>query len=346
MEWVVNTAFHDLFQRPAKLFWKVNMADNDVSCCTPRRSQTTPADPMPTTHRPDRHGIEQCLIPSGVFAMGDATGDGRPGDGETPVHQVALSALQIDATSVTNDDFSAFVQDTGYRTDAQRFGSSAVFHLMVAAAEADVLGSSPRIPWWIDVRGADWAHPEGPRSDLSERGDHPVVHVSWNDAQAYCRWADRRLPTEAEWERASRGGIEGARYPWGNDLMDGAAWRTNIWQGSFPTINTAADGWLSTAPVRSYQPNGFGLWQTVGNVWEWCQDTYDPRAYAARAGRDDVQNPLTDNGSGVRVLRGGSFLCHDSYCNRYRNSARSSNTADSSMSNAGFRTAAAVGDPA
>jgi len=219
-----------------------------------------------------------------------------------------------------------------------------VFHLMVAAAHEDILGNSPRIPWWIDVRGANWRHPDGPRSDLSERSDHPVVHVSWNDAQVYCRWAGRRLPTEAEWERASRGGIEGARYPWGNDLMDGAAWRTNIWQGIFPTENTGEDGWLSTAPVRSYVPNGFGLWQTVGNVWEWCQDTYDPRAYRARAGQQTASNPLIDNGSAAHVLRGGSFLCHDSYCNRYRNSARSSNTADSSMSNAGFRTVEADGE--
>jgi sulfatase modifying factor 1 len=210
----------------------------------------------------------------------------------------------------------------------------------VAAAEDDVVGRSPISPWWLAVRGADWRHPEGPRSDLDGRRDHPVVHVSWHDAQAYCQWAGRRLPGEAEWERASRGGLDGARYPWGNDLLasDGS-WQANIWQGTFPTHNTGDDGWVTTAPVRSYTPNGFGLWQTVGNIWEWCADLFNPRAYANRAaGTQPVHNPRNDTGDGTRVLRGGSYLCHDSYCNRYRNAARSSNTPDSSMGNAGFRT--------
>ena len=323
------------------------MADNDVSCCTPHltRAAATPQAQHAGRGRPG-HSVNQCLIPGGVFAMGDSSGDGGAGDGETPVHQVELDAFSIDATTVTNEDFAEFAVDTGYRTEAERYGSSSVFHLAVAADDDDLLGSSPRIPWWIEVRGAQWRHPDGPRSDLTDRGNHPVVHVTWNDAQAYCRWAARRLPTEAEWERASRGGLAGAKYPWGNDLMDGDTWRTNIWQGTFPTLNTGEDGWMSTAPVRSYQPNGFGLWQTVGNVWEWCQDTYDPRAYARRTGVSLPRNPLVDNGSGARVLRGGSFLCHDSYCNRYRNSARSSNTPDSSMSNAGFRTVSAATDQA
>ncbi len=316
------------------------------SCCAPSRQQIRPSADHPFPGESGAHAIEQCQIPAGVFTMGDATGDGRPGDGETPVHRVELAAYRIDATPVTNDDFAAFARDSGYHTEAERYGSSAVFHLAVAADDDDILGRSPRIPWWLDVRGASWLHPDGPRSDLAGRGDHPVVHVTWNDARAYCRWAGRRLPTEAEWERASRGGIEGARYPWGNDLMDGEIWCTNIFQGTFPTRNTGDDGWLTTAPVRSYRRNGFGLWQTVGNVWEWCQDNYDPRAYARRAGSGPVRNPLIDDGSGARVLRGGSYLCHDSYCNRYRNSARSSNTPDSSMSNSGFRTVSETGDPA
>ena len=162
--------------------------------------------------------------------------------------------------------------------------------------------------------------------------------MSWNDAVAYCGWAGRRLPSEAEWERASRGGIEGARYPWGNDLLDAdtGRWQCNIWQGAFPTNNLGEDGWLTTAPVKTFVPNGFGVRQTVGNVWEWCSDWSSPSYYAS----SPRESPLGPAGGTQRVLRGGSYLCHDSYCNRYRNSARSANTPDSSMGNAGFRTVA------
>ena len=277
-------------------------------------------------------------MPEGRFAMGDARGDGNGRDGETPVHTIELPAFSIDATTVTVDDFDAFVGATGYVTEAESFGFSAVFHLALAAEPADVLGRAPGTPWWLGVRGADWRHPDGPRSDLSGRRDHPVVHVSWNDAQAYCVWAGRRLPTEAEWERASRAELDGARYPWGDQVRDAdGGWRCNIWQGSFPTVNDGEDGWLTTAPVRSYLPNGFGLWQTVGNVWEWCEERFDRSAHRGPAPSHPgtVPSPATP-----RVLRGGSYLCHDSYCNRYRNSARSSNTPDSSMGNAGFRTVA------
>jgi formylglycine-generating enzyme len=310
-------------------------------CCTPRFSAAVrPLTSMTTPATGDCHTIEQCSIPAGVFSMGDAQGDGKPGDGERPVHQVELSAFSIDATSVTNADFARFVQATGYRSEAETLGFSGVFHLVSAAAEEDIVGRSPMTPWWLAVRGADWRHPEGRRADIAERADHPVVHVTWNDAQAYCRWAGRRLPREAEWERASRGGFVQVRFPWGDELLtaDGQ-WQTNIWQGTFPTLNTREDGWLTTAPVRTYAPNAFGLWQTVGNVWEWCEDVFNPRAYARRAeGTLPVFNPLAPGEHGPRVLRGGSYLCHDSYCNRYRNAARSSNTPDSSMGNAGFRT--------
>ena len=317
------------------------------ACCGPSRASAG----EPRTHdvpggRAGVHAVEQCAVPGGVFAMGDASGDGRTADGETPVHQVELSGFSIDATPVTNADFAAFVEATGHRTEAELFGSSAVFHLVVAAGEDDVLGRAAGAPWWWDVRGADWRHPDGPRSDVLARQDHPVVHVSWNDAQAYCRWAGRSLPTEAQWERASRGGLDRARYPWGDELLapDGS-WQANIWQGRFPVANTAEDGWVTTAPVRTFQPNGLGLWQTVGNVWEWCADSYDPRTYARRSAAGVLVDPVVDPVEGAaqeaRVLRGGSYLCHDSYCNRYRNSARSGNTPDSSMGNAGFRTVAA-----
>lgn len=290
----------------------------------------------------DDHPIEQASLAGGSFLMGDGFGDGFPADGEQPVHAVRVSPFSIDATSVTNAAFAKFAAATGYVTDAERFGYSAVFHLLLEADDADVLGRPPQAPWWLGVRGADWRHPGGLRSGIEDRGDHPVVHVSWNDATAYCAWAGRRLPTEAEWEFASRGGAEGQRYPWGDRLMDDdGAWRVNIWQGSFPASNTEEDGFLSTAPVRSFRPNGYGLWQTVGNVWEWCADVFDAETYAGHAAHGEVVDPRGPASGDLRIMRGGSYLCHDSYCNRYRNAARSSNTPDSSMGNTGFRTVAA-----
>jgi formylglycine-generating enzyme required for sulfatase activity len=268
--------------------------------------------------------------------MGDATGDRNPGDGEVPLHQVVLKAFHIDATTVTNADFARFVAETGYRTEAETFGFSAVFHLAVNALDTDVMGPAAGAPWWFGVRGADWEHPGGRYSTLAGISDHPVIHVSWNDAQAYCAWAGRRLPTEAEWEYAARGGRDGAKYPWGDAEVGEGGWRANIWQGEFPRANTREDGYLTTAPVRAFESNGYGLWQTVGNVWEWCADWFSPRTYTDMSAKD----PRGPDRGDTRVLRGGSYLCHVSYCNRYRNSARSHNTPDSSMGNAGFRTVA------
>ncbi|WP_344785357.1 formylglycine-generating enzyme family protein [Microbacterium kribbense] len=286
--------------------------------------------------RVDRHTIEQSVVPAGAFTMGDSSGDRNPQDGEVPLHRVELEGFSIDATTVTNDDFARFVDETGYATEAETFGFSAVFHLALQAPDEDVIGPAAGTPWWFGVRGADWAHPGGRDSSVDGRGDHPVVHISWNDATAYCEWAGRRLPTEAEWEYAARGGIDGAKYPWGDDEVDEGGWRANIWQGQFPGGNTADDGWLTTAPVRSFRPNGYGLWQPVGNVWEWCADWFHPRTYRELP-EADPRGPAQGT---ARVLRGGSYLCHISYCNRYRNSARSQNTPDSSMGNAGFRTVA------
>ncbi|HEU0256571.1 MAG TPA: SUMF1/EgtB/PvdO family nonheme iron enzyme, partial [Microbacteriaceae bacterium] len=210
----------------------------------------------------------------------------------------------------------------------------AVFHLAVRAPEEDVMSRAAGTPWWLGVKGADWRHPGGRLSSVEGMGEHPVVHVSWNDAQAYCGWAGRSLPSEAQWECASRGGLAGAKYPWGDAEVDEGGWRANIWQGVFPTTNTREDGWLATAPVHTFEPNGYGLWQTVGNVWEWCQDYSDTHYYEHSPRRD----PAGPAQGAQRVLRGGSYLCHISYCNRYRCSARSQNTPDSSMGNAGFRT--------
>ncbi|MEU1972618.1 formylglycine-generating enzyme family protein [Microbacterium sp. NPDC019599] len=286
---------------------------------------------------PSRHVAEQALIPGGEFVMGDSSGDRNPADGEVPQHRVRLGAFSIDATSVTNTAFELFARATGYRTEAETFGYSAVFHHAVSAPAEDVMGPASGTPWWFGVRGADWRHPGGRDSSIEGLEDHPVVHVSWNDAVAYCEWAGRRLPTEAEWEYASRGGIDQAKYPWGDSEVDDGVWRANIWQGEFPRVNTREDGYLTTAPVRAFQPNGYGVWQTVGNVWEWCQDWFDAAYYR----HSPAESPPGPESGSARVLRGGSYLCHSSYCNRYRNAARSRNTPDSSMGNAGFRTVAA-----
>ncbi|GAA4856748.1 formylglycine-generating enzyme family protein [Actinomycetospora corticicola] len=280
------------------------------------------------TTRPPRG---QVLVPGGSFAMGDHHGDGDPADGERPVHRVTLSSFLIDATAVTNAAFARFVKETGYVTDAERWGSSGVFHLAFTGDRSDVLSSVEGAPWWLAVREACWRRPEGPGSSIGDRANHPVVHVSWNDAQAWCAWAGKRLPTEAEWEYAARGGLAGARFPWGDEL--GRRWALNIWQGRFPTENTREDGFLTTAPVKTYRPNGHGLWQTVGNVWEWCADRFAADWYA----RSPEQDPVGPEEGDARVMRGGSYLCHDSYCNRYRVAARTSNTPESSSGNLGFR---------
>lgn len=315
---------------------------DDHPCCAARARDRRTGNAEASNEAPQaptgvgRHGVPQARLPGGTFTMGDSHGDGHASDGETWVHQVTVGPFAIDSTAVTNDDFAAFVDATGYVTEAETFGTSAVLHLTAHDVDpADLEGRSSHAPWWLFVRGADWQHPVGRASDVNDTKDHPVVHVSWNDARAYCAWTGRRLPTEAEWEYASRGGLAGARYPWGDGLLDGGRWRCNIWQGTFPTHNSLDDGFLTTAPARAYEPNGYGLFQTVGNVWEWCADWFDPYYYE----RSPAHRPLGPADGTTRVLRGGSFLCHDSYCNRYRNAARSSNTPDSSMANCGFRTA-------
>ena len=274
------------------------------------------------------------LIPGGSFRMGNPRRDGYPADGEHHVHEVELDPFWIDATAVTNARFAAFAEATGYVTDAERFGWSFVFSGLLP--EAYRTARSPvAAPWWRQVFGADWRCPEGPHSDLTGRDDHPVIHVSWADAIAFCDWAGLRLPTEAEWECAARGGRAGQRFPWGEELNPRAKHRMNVWQGTFPDRNTRADGHLGTAPVTAYGPNDYGLFNMTGNVWEWCGDWFAADAYQ----RSPRNNPTGPESGTSRVMRGGSYLCHRSYCNRYRVDARSSSTPDSSTGNCGFRCA-------
>lgn len=313
------------------------------SCCAPSGStlgRATSRGASPPRSLDRCHRIEQVVVPGHAFLMGDQNGDENTGDGETPVHRVVVREFLMDATTVTNEQFAWFVDATGYRTEAEVFGFSAVFHLAVDAPASDVLGPAAGVPWWLGVKNANWRHPGGSRSGIVDRGDHPVVHVSWNDAVAYTVWAGRTLPTEAQWEAAARGGQQGQRFPWGNERERAGThrYRMNTWQGSFPTSNILGDGYLTTAPVYSFEPNAYGLWQMVGNVWEWCADWWEADYYA----RSPMGDPTGPTSGTVRVLRGGSHLCHESYCNRYRNAARSSNTPDSSMGNAGFRTVGAL----
>jgi formylglycine-generating enzyme required for sulfatase activity len=267
--------------------------------------------------------------------MGDDSVWAYPGDGEGPVHDVALDRFRIDRYAVTNDAFARFVEATGWVTDAERFGWSFVFAGLLPDDFPDTRGVAGA-EWWRQVFGADWRHPEGPQSDLDERQDHPVVHVSWRDATAYCKWTGTRLPTEAEWECAARGGRAGTAFPWGDDLEPGGVHRMNVFQGSFPGHDTGADGFLGTAPVGAFAANDLGLHNVTGNVWEWCTDWFDPNAYA----HHEAQNPRGPARGDRRVQRGGSYLCHISYCRRYRVSARFGSEPTSSTGNAGFRVAA------
>jgi formylglycine-generating enzyme required for sulfatase activity len=239
-------------------------------------------------------------LDGGRFLMGSEDPDSHPADGEGPVRPVTVAPFAIGATAVTVEQFGAFVAATGHVTDAERFGWSFVFAGLLPDDHPPTRAMASA-PWWRQVHGASWR--DGPP-------DHPAVHVSLPDAEAYCTWAGGRLPQEAEWEFAARGGLEGKRFPWGDELTPGGAWRCNIWQGDFPTHNTLEDGWLGTAPADAFEPNAFGLHNCSGNVWEWCAGGW---------------------------MRGGSYLCHDSYCNRYRVAARTSATPDSTSGNTGFR---------
>jgi len=317
---------------------------DDVPCCSAGREDDTTAAKRTANPRTDLaiapNEVDtsgMVTLDGGTFTMGTNDGVGFPQDGEGPTREVTLDPFLVDRHAVTNAEFLRFVRDTGHTTDAERFGWSFVFQDFVTTEDEDrVLDSVAAAPWWVAVEGAFWFRPRGPSSNaLSGRLDHPVTHVSHRDAAAYAAWAGKRLPTEAEWEYAARGGLEGKRYAWGDELRPNGEHHCNIWQGEFPENDTAADGYHGTAPVDAFAPNDYGLFNVSGNVWEWCADWFSADYHAT----DDYsnENPTGPVDGNARVMRGGSYLCHDSYCNRYRVAARSKNTPDSSTGNIGFR---------
>ncbi|PHQ41601.1 serine/threonine protein phosphatase [Halorubrum sp. C191] len=325
------------------------MVDDDPACCSAARTDgAASADPATGHHEadhrttpgsPDDDRTERMVrIDGATFTMGTDSDEGFPEDGEGPARGVTVDPFYIDKYAVTNAEFLQFVRETGYTTDAERYGWSFVFQdFLTERARDDIIDNVEAVPWWLAIEGAAWLRPYGPGSNVVEDNllKHPVTHVSWRDAAAYTDWAGKRLPTEAEWERAARGGLEGRRFPWGNDLKPDGEHRCNIWQGEFPEHNTGDDGYLATAPVNAFEGNGFDLHNISGNVWEWCADWFSAEYHTTDA--YDPDNPTGPPGGDQRVMRGGSYLCHRSWCNRYRVAARSKNTPDSSTGNIGFR---------
>jgi sulfatase modifying factor 1 len=316
-----------------------NQESEKKSCCAPRsgHEEASPSQSEVVDARTITDDLRNAMVPlpGGTFLMGTDYADGFPRDGEGPVRSIQLDAFLIDRHPVTNARFQQFIEATGYRTDAERFGWSFVFwaHIPQKRFYDLVTDTVEAAPWWCQVPGASWSTPEGPGSNISKRGDHPVVHVSWNDAVAFCKWSGQRLLTEAEWEYAARGGLEQKLYPWGDKLRPGGEHRCNIWQGEFPKEDTGDDGYKGTCPVEAFPANGFGLSSITGNVWEWCADWFDAEFHKT----GPTVNPTGPPEGAEKAMKGGSFLCHKSYCNRYRVAARTSNTPDSSTSNIGFR---------
>ena len=325
------------------------MADDDPACCAAgrdavetaaggRSGETADRDwrTEPATEGDDRT-TAMVRVGGESFRMGTDEDVGFPEDGEGPERAVRVDPFYVDRYAVTNAQFAEFVRETGYTTDAERYGWSFVFDGFLDPADRErVRQRAGGAEWWLAVAGADWFHPTGPSSTVVAEDllKHPVTHVSWADARAYAEWAGKRLPTEAEWEYAARGGSDG-RFPWGDELEPGGEHRCNVWQGEFPERNTAADGYESTAPVDAFDANGFGLFDVCGNVWEWCRDRFSSDYHTTDA--YDPDNPTGPDSGEQRVMRGGSHLCHESWCNRYRLAARSKNDPESSTGNIGFR---------
>jgi len=308
---------------------------NPLACCVPSKIK---ADLLLNSRLASQERIRASSgsldgmrkLDGGHFLMGTDSPEAFEKDGEGPVRTVLLDAFHIDITPVTNAQFREFVHATGYRTESEQIGWSFVFQGHLPPGEYETV---PGAKWWCKVNGAEWRHPEGPDSGIESKLNYPVTQVSWNDAQQYCAWAGKRLPTEAEWEYAARGGLEQKLFPWGDELTPEGRHLCNVWQGEFPVLDLGEDGYAGTSPVDAFPPNAYGLLSITGNAWEWCADWFH-NAYHAHATRT---NPVGPNQGEAKVIKGGSYLCHKSYCNRYRVAARTSNTPDSATSNMTFR---------
>ncbi|MGA9769843.1 MAG: formylglycine-generating enzyme family protein [Blastocatellia bacterium] len=279
---------------------------------------TQPVESAGSNDNPASRPPDMVFIQGSKFLMG--TDDGFPY--EAPAHEVTVESFWMDAREVTAAEFARFVKATGYVTEAEKFGWSGVFDLETRE--------------WKRTDGANWRHPHGPHSTAAD--DEPVMQVSYNDAVAFAGWAKKRLPTEAEWEYAARGGMAGKIYPWGDELNPDGRYAANWWQGSFPARNTGEDGYIGLAPAAKFAPNGFGLYDMAGNVWEWCADWFDDKYYSQSSG----MNPTGPRKGEERVMRGGSWLCSENYCRGYRVAARSHATPDTALNNLGFRCVRAV----
>ncbi len=315
--------------------------------------------PQPTEQAP----AGMAWIAGGEFLMGCADPRSKPFGGPDPmndarpIHTVSLDSFWIDKTEVTNAQFAIFVKETNYVTVAERkpkaedFPGAAPENLLagsiVFAPPAEKISLEDHYRWWNYLPGVNWRHPTGPDSSIEKHDNDPVVHIAYEDAEAFAMWAGKRLPTEAEWECAARGGLSGSLYPWGNDFRPAGRWLANTWQGSFPTENTGEDGYEGVSPVASFPANGYGLFDVSGNVWEWCCDWYRPDSYATevRSGGRLIRNPKGPRESfdpqepeqSKRVLRGGSFLCSEQYCARYIVGTRGKGEISSGCNHIGFR---------
>ena len=328
--------------------------------CTPTQTRFSSSVSTTSHEKLDVNLKEMALIPGGSFSMGGD--DDQAWRDEYPKHMVVVDSFWMDVHEVTNAQFSAFVEATGYLTTAEKVvdweeikkelppGTPKPDASQLAPASLVFVPTDKPVSlldvsqWWQWRQGANWRQPEGPGSSIVGKDNHPVVHVSWFDAVAYCDWVGKRLPTEAEWEYASRGGLTDAVYAWGNEDLRSGKPKANTWEGAFPYRNDKSDGYYFTAPVQSYQANNYGLYDIAGNVWEWCADLYHEDYYKTLAGKTthNPQGPKTSYDSNEpyalkRVSRGGSFLCHESYCSGYRNSMRMKTTPDTGSMHTGFR---------